>query len=47
MNEIFLVSDVVAERIDSFVAKNTELELTMSVSLGFGGHNACGGFTKI
>ena len=29
------------------VAKNTELELTMSVSLGFGGHNACVGFTKI
>lgn len=29
------------------VAKNTELELAMSVSLGFGGHNACVGFTKI
>lgn len=29
------------------VAVNTELDLAMSVSLGFGGHNACVGFTKI
>ena len=28
-------------------AKKTELELAMSVSLGFGGHNACVGFKKI
>ena len=28
-------------------AKNTELEFSMSVSLGFGGHNACVGFAKI
>lgn len=33
MNEIFLVSDVVAERIDSFVAKNTELSRSRVVSL--------------
>lgn len=29
------------------VAKNTELELAMSSSLGFGGHNACVAFRKI
>lgn len=29
------------------VAKETEIELAMSVSLGFGGHNACIGFTKV
>ena len=29
------------------VAKETELEMAMSVSLGFGGHNACVGFKKI
>lgn len=29
------------------VAKHTQLDLAMSVSLGFGGHNACIGFTKI
>lgn len=29
------------------VAKETELELAMSVSLGFGGHNACVGFAKV
>lgn len=28
-------------------AKETELELAISTSLGFGGHNACIGFTKI
>ncbi len=28
-------------------AKQTEIELAMSVSLGFGGHNACIGFKKI
>lgn len=33
MNEIFLVSDVAAERIDSFVAKNTELSRSRVVSL--------------
>ena len=27
-------------------AKSTELDLAMSVSLGFGGHNACIGFKK-
>ncbi|MBQ7900579.1 MAG: beta-ketoacyl-ACP synthase II [Clostridia bacterium] len=29
------------------VAKETELELALSTSLGFGGHNACVGFAKI
>ena len=29
------------------VAKKTELDMAMSVSLGFGGHNACVGFKKI
>ena len=29
------------------VAKETELDLSMSVSLGFGGHNACIGFKKL
>lgn len=29
------------------VANKTSLDLAMSVSLGFGGHNACIGFTKI
>lgn len=29
------------------VAKNTQIDLAMSVSLGFGGHNACVGFAKI
>lgn len=29
------------------VAKNTELDLAMSISLGFGGHNACVGFAKV
>ena len=29
------------------IAKNTELDIAMSVSLGFGGHNACVGFGKI
>ncbi len=29
------------------VAKQTEVDLAMSVSLGFGGHNACVGFKKI
>lgn len=28
------------------VAKNTEIEASMSASLGFGGHNACVGFIK-
>ncbi len=28
-------------------AKSTELELAMSTSLGFGGHNACVGFKKV
>ncbi len=29
------------------VANKTELDFAMSVSLGFGGHNACVGFTKV
>ena len=29
------------------VAKQTEVDLAMSVSLGFGGHNACVGFKKL
>jgi len=29
------------------VKKETELDLALSVSLGFGGHNSCVGFTKI
>ena len=28
-------------------AKKTQIDLAMSVSLGFGGHNACVGFKKI
>ena len=28
-------------------AENAELELAMSTSLGFGGHNACVAFSKI